>query len=130
MRPQLPPRTMRERKRFLLWIIWESLLYGTRVASAIRKLGEDFSFEASIILRSLIELWINLQWIQIRDTEERAKRFLTYEAVDAVKHMERIPAQIRGPWYDRILRERKRGYYNRVKAFQKPQKYVLGKEET
>jgi hypothetical protein len=48
---------------------------------------EGYATEASILLRSLFNLCINLKWLTLKDTKRRMERFADYEMVNLDKAM-------------------------------------------
>jgi hypothetical protein len=85
-------------------VAFGTLIRNRRLASAVCTLGPDHAYEARILVRSILELLINYEWMRLRNSHSRASRFLRYQALDRVKLLEGLPPGIRPPNYDDICR--------------------------
>jgi hypothetical protein len=58
------------------------LVRNQRLASAILSLPSPYSYEALILIRTMLEIYINYSWIRLKNKHSRAIRFLSYEPID------------------------------------------------
>jgi len=72
-----------------------TLVRSRRCAEAVRSLGKPYAYEAQILSRVLMELYVNLRWILLRDTEKRAERFLAYTLLERHATLEKTPEEER-----------------------------------
>jgi len=76
-------------------VTYASLVQTRRLAEAIDRLDEELEQEGLILARTMLEVWTNLRWIRLRDSHNRARRFLQYEPVEAHLTRERLPTEER-----------------------------------
>ena len=85
-------------------LVFEFLVFSKRLSSAIEMLCPALAFEAGILERCIIEAWINLEWIRLKDTENRASRFMKFAPVEMVSFLEQLPTYWRNAQYSDRLR--------------------------
>ena len=55
-----------------------------RLASAILRLGEQWAYEGRMLLRSMIEIYINYAWMRLKP-QSRARRFTRFEPLERLQ---------------------------------------------
>lgn len=98
-------RDSRKPERAVLYL---SLVRIRRCGELIYALRPEHATEARVLLRSMLELWASVQWILLRKSHQRASRFLKYEPVAWVRHLELVPAHLRPQNYAGMVRGAKR----------------------
>lgn len=58
------------------------LIQQHRLAESVLKLGKDHSYEAQILIRSMIEIYFNHKWILLCAKEYRANRFMKFQDLE------------------------------------------------
>lgn len=76
-----------------------------RLAQAILRLGSQHAYEGRMLLRSMIEIQINYDWIRIRERKFRANRFLKYHPVEKLKMFQDLSSVIQGAHYKNKLKK-------------------------
>ena len=61
-----------------------ALAYARRLFTAIDRLCPENELEASVLLRTLMEIWVNTQWICHGRMNRKAERFFKFELVEIV----------------------------------------------
>jgi hypothetical protein len=79
------------KSRALTLVGYGFLVRNRRLASAIECLCPAYSYESLILVRTMLELYINHNWIRLTNRHARAVRFARYEPLDALKCIEEMP---------------------------------------
>jgi hypothetical protein len=81
-------------KRPLLLVGHGFLVRNRRLATAILRLGAPNSYEARILLRTMLEIKINYSWIRSQQSHSRALRFLRYGPLERLRLLERVAPEL------------------------------------
>jgi len=87
----LPRRTLSRYKPFLGFGF---LVRQRRLAEAIRTLGTASAYEGRMLLRTMVEIYINYSWIRQDKGYSRAVRFIRFEPLERRQVLEDIKAVI------------------------------------
>jgi len=77
-----------------------------QIAVAIQRLGLESAYESRVLLRTMIEIYINYAWIRLRDTDLRAERFLKFVPLEKLRILEQTTRAYRPDEYARLKRTR------------------------
>ncbi len=91
----LPPSRAELLRSPLKLVTLLMLVQTRRLAEAIDRLVPEHSWEAQILQRSMLETWVNGEWIRLREPSRRAHRFITFECVEGVQLLEQCPPYAR-----------------------------------
>ena len=77
----------------------------TDLCTAILRLRGGTPMQVGPLMRSLLELMVNLKWVMLEFSDQRAARFFSWRAVERVKVVEKVPeAMWTGPEHkDRVV---------------------------
>ena len=78
-------------------VVYGVLVAQRRLATGVLALGEDGSYEARILLRSMIEHYFNVLWIRLRQPQRRANRYVKFHVIDKLKILDELPLEERDP---------------------------------
>lgn len=79
-----------------------------RSAEAVCRLGDEYSYEAQLLVRSLLELYFNYAWIRLRHSKSRASRFLKFHTIEKLTILADYPPEWRQPSYQAKVQQLKR----------------------
>lgn len=92
-----------------------TLVRTRRVAGALKRLGGEYGFEGRVLVRSLLELYFNYEWVHLKHTERRANRFLRFHPLEKLIVMADFPPESCGADYlqkvKRLRRDRAKVRY-------------------
>lgn len=74
-------------------VAFGTIVRARRSAEAVGLLGEEYSYEAQVIVRSLLELYFNYAWIRLRNANSRASRFLKFHTLEKLTIMSDYPPE-------------------------------------
>jgi hypothetical protein len=97
----------RAASRLLTRVGYGFLLRSRRLGTAIEALPSECSYEALILVRTLLEIFFEYQWIRLKRKHSRAVRFLRYQPIDKLKCLEAMPTVIAPPKRQSIMKRLK-----------------------
>src|SRR5688572_5899701 len=80
----------RRSRRPLVLVGQTSMIRARRLAGAIVRLGEPYSYEARVLLRALLEIKNNYSWTRLRKAHSRALRFVSLLPLERLKLLDRF----------------------------------------
>ncbi len=66
------------------------LVRNRRLAQAISQLNSQYSYEKRMLIRSMVEIYINYAWIRLRAPEFRANRYIKFAPLEILKILKDI----------------------------------------
>lgn len=68
------------------------LVRNRRLAQAVSQLSNQYAYEKRILIRSMVEIHITYAWIRLRNTENRANRFIKFIPLEKLKILKDLKA--------------------------------------
>ena len=72
------------------WVAYGTLVRQRRLAEAVMALGRHSSFESQILLRSMVEIHFNSEWLLGRGRRLRAKRYILFHPLEQLSVFDRV----------------------------------------
>jgi hypothetical protein len=101
------------KSRALTLVGYGFLVRNRRLSGAIESLSPAYSYESLILIRTMLEIYINHNWIRLTNRHAGAVRFARYEPLDALKCIEEMPTVFAPLQFENL---RKRLISQRAKA--------------
>lgn len=117
---RLRPSASELRRSPLKLVALMMLVQNRRLAAATDKLVPENSLEAQLLQRTMFESWVNASWIRLREPSLRARRFIAFESVEAVRLFESCPEPARPPESARQIAAMKKWRRRFGRALRKP----------
>lgn len=92
----------------LQMVTYSMLIAQRRFALAVRKLDVSSSYEARVLVRSMLEHYYNLSWMRLRAPHRRANRFMCFHVIERLRMMQELPEDMRPADYAEVLADLKR----------------------
>lgn len=97
----------RAASRLLTRVGYGFLIRSRRLATAIEAVPSECSYEALILVRTLLEIFFDYKWIRLTRKHSRAVRFLRYQAIYKLKCIDAMPTLLPPPKLQSMLKRLK-----------------------
>jgi hypothetical protein len=79
------------------FVAFTTLIRQRRLAEAVLRLGIKNAYESKVLLRSMIEIHFNSEWILYRGGTRRAKRFVDFHPLEQLRILDQVGPTLRMP---------------------------------